>query len=182
MSPPFPLPTIHQKIFNFLQVEFLFQLISVNFTSCRLPQAIFLHNFIHFSIRKRQVQKPYLSWISFHLCGMLITFGGYMKKIGNAYGVIKVFKESMLLRILIKYWGRRECILKVVMLIHTKFTQQDTKNFSITNRLGRVFFLFTQKKLEHPSQVYRISHLLPSNPPSIVVTKVSLHQMKIIHL
>ena len=32
------------------------------------------------------------------------------------------------------------------------------------------------------SLVYRIIHLLPSNPPSIGVPKVSLHQMTLIHL
>ena len=72
------------------------------------------------------------------------------------------------------YRGRRECILNVVMLIRTNLINQDTKNFSITNRLGRMLFLIIQKRLEHPSQVYRISHLMPSNPPSIVVPKVSL--------
>ena len=105
-----------------------------------------------------------------------------MKKTGNAYGVINAFKESMLLRLFLAYWRRRVCILKAVMLLKTKLTKQDTKNFSITNRLGRVFFSNIQKILEHPSQVYRISHLLPLNPPSIVVTKVSLHQITLIHL
>ena len=94
-----------------------------------------------------------------------------MKKTGNAYGVIKVFKESMLLRLFLTYWGRRVCILKVFMFLKKNLTQQDTNNFSITNRLGRVFFLVIQKRLEHPSHIYRISHLLPLNPPSIVVPK-----------
>ena len=101
---------------------------------------------------------------------------------GNAYGVINVFKESMLLRILLTYWGRRLSILKVVMLINTKLTQKDTKNFSNTNRIRRVFLSIIQKRLDHPSQVYRISHLLPLNLTSIVVPKVSLHQMTLIHL
>ena len=105
-----------------------------------------------------------------------------MKRTGNAYGVIKIFKESMLLRLLLTYWGRRVCILKVVMLLKTNLTQQDTKNFRITNRLVRVFFTIIQKILEHPSLVYTISLLLPSNPPSIGVPKVSLHQMTLIHL
>ena len=105
-----------------------------------------------------------------------------MKKTGNAYGVIKIFKESMLLRLLLAYLGRRVCIFKVVMFLKTKLAQLDTKNFSITNRLGRVFFLIILKRLEHPSQVYRISHLLPSNPPSIGVPKLSLHQMTLINL
>ena len=104
------------------------------------------------------------------------------EKTANAYGVIKLFKESMLLRLLLIYWVRRVCISKVVVLLRTKLTQQDTNNFSITNRLGRVFFLIILKILEHPSQVYRISDLLPSNSPSIGVPKLSLHQMTIIHL
>ena len=104
------------------------------------------------------------------------------KKTGNAYNVIKIFKESMLLRPLLMYWGRRVCILKVVMLLQINLTQQDTKNISITNRLRRVFFLIILKILEHPSQVYRISHLLLLNPPSNGVPKVSLHQMTLIHL
>ena len=61
------------------------------------------------------------------------------EKTSNAYGVIKVIKESMLLSLLLNYWGRRVCIFKKIMLIKTNLTQQDTKNFSITNRLGRVF-------------------------------------------
>ena len=105
-----------------------------------------------------------------------------MKKTGNAYGVIKFFKESILLRLLLTYWGRMVCILKVVMLLKTKLTQKDTKIFRITNRLVRVFFTIIQKILEHPSQVYRISHLLPLDPPYIVVLKVSLHQTTLIHL
>ena len=105
-----------------------------------------------------------------------------MKKTDNSYGVIKLFKASMLLRLLLIYWGRRVCILKVVMLLKTKLTQHDTNNFSITNRLGTVFYLIIQKILEHPSQFYRISLLLPSNPPLIVVQKVSLHQMTLINL
>ena len=105
-----------------------------------------------------------------------------MKKTGNAYGVINFFKESMLIRLFLKYCGRRVCILKVVILLKTNLTQQDTKNFIITNRLGRVLLLIIHKILEHPSQVYRISHLLPYNPPSIVVPKVSLHQITLIHL
>ena len=104
------------------------------------------------------------------------------EKTGNAYGVIKMFKESMLIRLLLTYWRSRVCILKVVILLSTKLKQQYTKNISITNRLGRVFFLIIQKILKHPSQVYIISHLLPSNPPSIVVPEVSLHQMTLIHL
>ena len=105
-----------------------------------------------------------------------------MKKTGYAYGVIKLFKESMLLRLLLMYWEIRVCILKVVMLLKTKLTQQDTKNFRITNRLVRVFYTNILKILEHPSQVYRISHRLTSNPPSIRVPKVSLHQMTLIHM
>ena len=104
------------------------------------------------------------------------------EKTGNAYGILKLFKESMLLRLLLTYWGRRVCILKVVMLLKTKLTQQDTKNFRITNRLVRVFFAIIQKRLEHPSLVYTISHLLPLNPPFIGVPKVSLHQTTLIHL
>ena len=66
-------------------------------------------------------------------------------KTGNDHGVIKVFKESMLLRLLLTYRGSRVYILKVVMFLKTNITQKYTKNFSITNRLGRVFFLIIQK-------------------------------------
>ena len=50
-----------QYIKNFIiiyKAEFLFLLISVNFISCRLPQANLLQHCIHFLIRKRKVQKP----------------------------------------------------------------------------------------------------------------------------
>ena len=70
-----------------------------------------------------------------------------MKKTGNAYSVINVFKQSMILRLLLTYWEIMVCILKVVMLLETKLTQQDTNNFSITNILGRVFFSIIQKIL-----------------------------------
>ena len=63
-----------------------------------------------------------------------------MEKTGNAYGIIKLFNESMLLKILLTYWGRRVCIFKVVMLLKKNLTQQDTKKIRITNRLRRVFF------------------------------------------
>ena len=43
-----------------------------------------------------------------------------MKITGNDYGVIKVFKESIILRLLLTYWGGRACILKVVMLLKTE--------------------------------------------------------------
>ena len=105
-----------------------------------------------------------------------------MKITGNSYGVIKLFKASMILRLLLTYWGRRVCILKVVKLLNKKLIQLDTKNFRTTNRLRRVFFVIILKRLEHPSQVCRISHLLPLNPPSIGVPKVPLHQMTLIHL
>ena len=78
--------------------------------------------------------------------------------------------------------GKKGIHIKVVMLLNKKLKQLDNKNFSITNRLGRVFLLIILKRLEHPSQVYRISHLLPSNPPSIGVSKVSLHQMTQIYM
>ena len=40
-----------------------------------------------------------------------------MKKTGNTYDVGQVSKESMLLRLLLTYWRRRVCILKVVMFL-----------------------------------------------------------------
>ena len=45
----------------------------------------------------------------------MIVFRGSMKITGNVYGVIKYYKESMILRLLFTYWGKRVCILKVVM-------------------------------------------------------------------
>ena len=45
-----------------------------------------------------------------------------MEKTGDSYGVINVFKESMLLRLLLTYWGRRVCISKVVMLLKKMLT------------------------------------------------------------
>ena len=153
----FSLCSCQQYIKNYFiiyKLYCLFQLRTVKFKSCYLPQANLLQHFIHFQIRKRQVQKPQPSSISFHLYGIMITLGGQMKKTGNAYGVINVFKESMLLRLLLTYWGRMIFILKVVMLLKINLIQQDTKNFGITNILGRVFFLIIQKLLEHPLQVY----------------------------
>ena len=63
------------------KLNFLSHFILVKFTSCRLPQANLLQNFISYSIRKRQVQKPQLRWIFFHLYWMMITFGIQMKKL-----------------------------------------------------------------------------------------------------
>ena len=72
-----------------------------------------------------------------------------MGKTGNVYGVIKLFRESILLRLLLTYWGRRVCILKVVMLLKTKLTQQNTKNFSITRLVPAqdVHFFYTSSHL-----------------------------------
>ena len=39
------------------------------------------------------------------------------EKSGNAYGIIQVSKESMLIILLLTYWGRRVCILKVIMFL-----------------------------------------------------------------
>ena len=75
------------------------------------------------------------------------------------------------------YWGRRVWIIKVVIFLRANFIQQDTNSFSISNRLGKVFFMIIQKIWNHPCQVYIISHLLPFNPPHTTVPKVSLHQM-----
>ena len=55
-----------QYIKNFIIIykfEFLFLLIPVKFTSRSLPQANLLQHWIHFLIRKRQVQKPQPSLI-----------------------------------------------------------------------------------------------------------------------
>ena len=112
MKPRVFLPTINEELFHYLQVGYFFQLLSVKFTSCRLPQANLLQHLIHFSIRKRQVLKPQPSLISFHLYGMMITLGGSMKKTGNAYGVIKNFTESMLIRLLLTYWGKKGMHIK----------------------------------------------------------------------
>ena len=66
--------------FIFYKFNFSLELISLNFLSCRLPQSNLLQSFICYSIMKRQVQKPKLSFISFHLYGMMITSWGLMKK------------------------------------------------------------------------------------------------------
>ena len=152
-------------------------MISLKFPLCHLPQANLLQNFICCSIMRSKVQKPKLSFISLHIYGMMVTFSGVMKKTGNFYGVSKVFKWSMILNLLLTYWGRR-----VRIFLSKNIIKQDTKNFRISNRPGRVFFLIIQKRLKHQSQVYKISLLMPSNSPSIVVQKVSLHQMTQIHL
>ena len=47
-----------KNYFIIYKLDSLFQLISVNFTSCRLPQSNLLQHFIHFSISKIQVKKP----------------------------------------------------------------------------------------------------------------------------
>ena len=68
-----------------------------------------------------------------------------MKTTGNDYGVLKYSKESMLLSLLLMYWVRRLCILKVVMLLRTKLIYQYSNSFRISNRLERVFILIIQK-------------------------------------
>ena len=50
----------------------------------------------------------------------MITFTGLMKITGDAYGVIKYFKGSILQSILFTYWGIKVCILKVVIHLCTK--------------------------------------------------------------
>ena len=170
------------KLFHYLQVGF-FSSVDIIKVFCH---AVY-HKTIFFSISfvfqwgkdkcRNETKLDFISsiWDDDHILRL-------DKKIGNAYGVIQISKEWMLLRLLLAYWGRTVCILKVVMLLRPKFTQQDTKNLSITNRLRRVFFLIIQIRSKNPSQVYKISHRLPSSPPSIVVPKVSLHKMTLIHL
>ena len=77
----------------------------------------------------------------------------------------------MLPRILLMYWGRRVCVLKVVMLLKTNLTQQDTKNFSITSRLGRVF-----KKKNFPS-LFEILNLLLSYYISFIIRNITTFNM-----
>ena len=108
------------KTLSFLQVVILIKLTSIKFPSCHLLQVNNCQNFIFCLITKIHAQKQKQSLILFHLFGMMITFRGSIKIIGNAYGVIKNSKESMLLRLLLTYWGRRVCILKVVMHLRTK--------------------------------------------------------------
>ena len=105
--------TILLKLSLFYKLN-IFQLISF----CLL-QSNLLQHFISFSIRKRQVQKPKLGLILFHIYGTMITLWGLMKKTDNNYDVIQVSKESILLRLLLTYWGRIVCILKVVMFLRT---------------------------------------------------------------
>ena len=97
---------------------------------------------------------------------------GLDKKTYNAYGVIQVYKVSMLLRLLITYRKRRIWILNVVVYLRKNIIKQDTKSFSISKRLGRVFFVNIHKRSKHPFQVYRIIHLLPLNTPYTAVSKV----------
>ena len=178
----FFLLTIHQELFHYLQVGFF---ISVHISKVYVmssPTSQSSPSF-HSFFNKENAGAETATKLNFISS---IWDDDHIQRLDentvNAYGVIKILKESMLLRLLLTYWGRRVCILKIVMLLKTKLTQQDTKKFSITNRLRRVLFLIIQKRLEHQSQVYRISHLLPLNPPSIGVPKVSLHQMTLIHL
>ena len=91
---------------------------ALKFPSFRLPQANLLQNFILFSMRKTSAETEakldFISsiWGDHHI----LRLDG---KTGNAYGVIQVSKESILIRLSIVYWGRRLCILKVVMFLRT---------------------------------------------------------------
>ena len=111
------------KTFSFFyKLDFLFQLISVNVSSCCLPQANLLQNFIHFFNKENTsaettTKLSFISsiWDDDHIWRL-------DEKTGNAYGVINVFKESMILRLFLTYWGRRVCTLKVVMLLKKNLT------------------------------------------------------------
>ena len=87
------LSNVTSRTVSFLQVECFLEFISLNFLSCGIPRANILQRLICFWISKRQLKKPKLSLISYHLYGMIITFWGLMKKTENAYGVIQVSKE-----------------------------------------------------------------------------------------
>ena len=114
------LPMLLPKLFHYLQVEYSLKLTLLKFISCRLPQTNLLQNFIRFSIRKIQVQKPKVGLISFILFWAVITFWGLMKTTGNAYSVLKYSKESMLLRLLLMYWWRRVRTLNVFIFLRKK--------------------------------------------------------------
>ena len=59
-------------------------------------------------------------------------------KTGNAYGVIEIFKKSILLRLLLTYWGRRVCKLKVVMFLRTNL--QELQNYKQARKGILLFF------------------------------------------
>ena len=158
------LPTLMLKLFHFLQVVKFSQFDIINFPPCHLPQVNRCQNIILCLIMKRQVYKQKTSLILFHLFGTMIKFLGLIKT-GNDHCVIQVSKESMLLRLLITYYGRSVWILKFVMLPRTKIIWKYTNIFRIKNRLGMVLFMNIHKISKHTFQVYRISHLLPLNPP-----------------
>ena len=88
----------------------------------------------------------------------------------------------MLIMIFLTYWGRMVFILKGFVFLCNNLILQDTKSFSITNRLWRVFFMNIQKISNHLFQVYIKSHLLPLNPPYNAVPKASLHQITWMYL
>ena len=105
------------KTLSFLLVVIFLKLASLKFSSCNLPQVSFWKNIIYCLIMKICVHKYKQSLILFHLFGMMIIFWGLMKITGNADGVLKHSKESMLLSLLLTYWGRKVCILKLALYL-----------------------------------------------------------------
>ena len=103
----FFLPTIHRELFNYLQVLFF---ISVDISkvyvmsSPRSQSSPAFHSFFN-KEKKIAETATKLDFISY------IWDDDYIRKLdeknGNTYGVIKSFKESILLSIFLAYWGRK---------------------------------------------------------------------------
>ena len=89
----------------------------INFPLFHIPQVNRCQNIIICLIIKRHIKKQKQNLILFNIFGMIITFWALMKISCNAYGVIKVSKESIILSLLVTYWERRLCIFEVVMLL-----------------------------------------------------------------
>ena len=107
-------PTIHQELFHYLQVG-LFISVDISKVYVMLSPTSQSYPEFHSFFNKEKTSAETATkldiissiWDDDHIRRV-------DEKTGNAYGVIKLFKESMLLRLLLTYWGIRVCILNLL--------------------------------------------------------------------
>ena len=102
------LPTIHPKLFSFYKLSFSVDISKVYvMLSTRIQYSSAFYLFLNKEMTSAETATKLDIISSIWGNDHIRRLDG---KTGNAYGVIKFYKVSMLLRLLLTYWGRRVCI------------------------------------------------------------------------
>ena len=115
----FFLQSLFLKLFHFLRVE-MFSLVDISTFSFTSSTTIHCSSEFHSFFNKEKTSAK--TETKLYFISSIWDYDHIRRlngKTGNACGVIQVSKESMLLMILLTYWGRRVSLLKDVMLLKT---------------------------------------------------------------